>query len=66
MPLVPDEPDEPEEPAANDVVFFNSFVVLSTTTTSKSADVSVKSGVNTLPEKLAEPVLLREPDIEIS
>ena len=65
-PLVPEEPDVPEEPAFNKFVFFNSFVVLSTTTTSKSVEVSGKSGVNTLPENPAEPVLLKEPDTEIS
>ena len=59
-------PDEPEEPAFNKFVFFNSFEVLSTTTTSKSVEVSGKSGVNTLPENPAETVLLKEPDTEIS
>tara|TARA_R110002167_G_scaffold13140_1_gene55459 strand:- start:343 stop:603 length:261 start_codon:yes stop_codon:yes gene_type:complete len=40
--------------------------VESTTTTSKPALISSRSGVNTLPEKLAEPVLLNEPETEIS
>ncbi len=69
VPLEPDVPDEPlvpDEPAFNKFVFFTSFVVLSTTTTSKSVEVSGKSGVNTLPENDAEPVLLNEPDIDIS
>ena len=69
MPDDPDEPEvpeEPDEPAFNKFVFFTSLVVLSTTTTSKSDVVSGKSGVNTLPENDAEPVLLNEPDIDIS
>ena len=59
-------PDVPEEPAFNRFVFFTSSVIVSTTTTSKLVTVSGKSGVKTLPEKLAEPVLLNEPDIDIS
>ena len=69
MPDDPDEPEvpeEPDEPAFNKFVFFTSFVVLSTTTTSKFVVVSGKSGVNTLPENDAEPVLLNEPDTDIS
>jgi len=65
-PLEPDVPEEPEEPAFSKLVFFTSFVVVSTTTTSKLDVVSGRSGVNTLPEKLAEPVLLNEPDTDIS
>ena len=38
----------------------------STTTTSKLVLVSSRFGVNTLPEKLAEPVLLNDPEIAIS
>ena len=59
-------PDVPEEPAFSKFVFFTSSVVVSTTTTSKLDVVDGKSGVNTLPEKLAEPVLLNEPDTDIS
>tara|TARA_R110000772_G_scaffold60490_1_gene136622 strand:- start:1232 stop:1501 length:270 start_codon:yes stop_codon:yes gene_type:complete len=62
----PEVPDEPDEPAFIILVFFNSFVPESTTTTSKPVLVSSRSGVNTLPEKLAEPVLLNEPDTDIS
>tara|TARA_B110000037_G_scaffold96840_1_gene113519 strand:- start:2136 stop:2354 length:219 start_codon:yes stop_codon:yes gene_type:complete len=66
VPSVPEVPEVPDEPAFNMLVFFNSFVLESTTTTSKPAVVSSRSGVNTLPEKLAEPVLLNDPETEIS
>ena len=66
VPEVPLVPDVPDEPAFNRLVFFNSFVLESTTTTSKPLSVSSRSGVNTLPEKLAEPVLLNDPETEIS
>ena len=68
-PFVPDEPDVPdvpEDPSGATVDFFNSPVDVSTTTTLKFVEVVGKSGVNTLPEKPAEPVFAKEPDTDIS
>ena len=77
-PLEPEEPDVPDEPELPEVplvpddpalmadTFFNSFVDESTTTTSYPDVVSGKVSITTLPDKVDDPVIFKDPDIDIS
>ena len=56
----------PDEPALIADAFFNCFVEESTTTTSYPDEASGKVSITTLPDNVDDPVIFKDPDIDIS